>query len=203
MRIEINLNANSSLPKFPSIKNKNLLLAIGMIFFTVGFPSSAYSQKFFKPGNNGAVSCADFCSNKGGDWGRKGTCFKSVVLEAPTNLFVGEERECHLGLGEVGYLGCWCVEVKVVDACSKACNQCKNIQDHGGCGDGQCEPCKKCDECLAGHAKKSVEDAQKKSNLKPRATSGPLPLPVISPCLELKGASPNQDTSAVKKSPSH
>ncbi|MBW2732214.1 MAG: hypothetical protein JRH20_07450 [Deltaproteobacteria bacterium] len=43
---------------------------------------------FFKPGNNGTVSCHRFCENMGSNWGKLGTCVEGELQGIPTGCDV-------------------------------------------------------------------------------------------------------------------
>ncbi len=60
-------------------------------------------QVFAKPGNNGSVSCNDFCANKQEVWpGGGGTCVRAFHTE--TN----QSHPCNVGLPQLGDLTCMC-----------------------------------------------------------------------------------------------
>jgi hypothetical protein len=65
----------------------------------------AYAEVFQKGGNNGTATCAEYCSNGWGGWGRYGVCVKGHL---DTGQWAGKDISCQDKPGNGNFTTCTC-----------------------------------------------------------------------------------------------
>jgi hypothetical protein len=90
---------------FTSIVACTLLLMESIVGHSVAHADTPPTGAFEKKGNNGTVSCDDFCGNTGANWGPAGDCVGGRIYEGSrTGLSVG----CTQVTGVPNSLACYC-----------------------------------------------------------------------------------------------